>query len=589
MNQGEVRLRLPSLWPAVWKLLRLRLLILARNFRRAKIGEKIGLILLALFLLGILVAVFLVSFRLLDFLRSLEITEITSYLHPLIETAPVLVFSGAFLGILVTSFGILLQALYLAGDMDFLLSNPIPIRAVFIAKLLQAVLPNLALISLFALPLLYGLAFSEHYNFLYYPLVLLTLIALALAAAGISSLLVIVIVRVLPARRVVEVLGFLGAILTLLCSQSGQLASWEKVSPQQAEQALGLISRLDTPWSPLAWAGRGVASIGQGDWSTGIGLTLLTLGMASVVFMAALITAEKFYYTGWARMQGQGQRKRATRPDRARPGGISSPTRAASWIRRLIPANVGAVLKKDFLVMRRDLRNMSQLISPLIFGIIYAILMLRGGGKVPDGRGEAPAWLLDTMRSLSIYSSVGLSLFVSWMLLGRLAGIGFSQEGKNYWLIKTAPVSESRLILSKYLAAYLPTLGLSWIFVIGTWLLKNTGVAVFLYSLPVVALCIAGNAGILLAFGITGANLAWEDPRQMQKGGSGCLGSMITMIYLPVALVLFFGPPIGATAFGLPEFAGQLTGLVLGGVFSLTCAITPLWLVRKKVPRLGEA
>jgi ABC-2 type transport system permease protein len=473
--------------------------------------------------------------------------------------------------------------------MDFLLSNPIPIRAVFIAKLLQAVLPNLALISLFALPLLYGLAFSEHYNFLYYPLVLLTLIALALAAAGISSLLVIVIVRVLPARRVVEVLGFLGAILTLLCSQSGQLASWEKVSPQQAEQALGLISRLDTPWSPLAWAGRGVASIGQGDWSTGIGLTLLTLGMASVVFMAALITAEKFYYTGWARMQGQGQRKRATRPDRARPGGISSPTRAASWIRRLIPANVGAVLKKDFLVMRRDLRNMSQLISPLIFGIIYAILMLRGGGKVPDGRGEAPAWLLDTMRSLSIYSSVGLSLFVSWMLLGRLAGIGFSQEGKNYWLIKTAPVSESRLILSKYLAAYLPTLGLSWIFVIGTWLLKNTGVAVFLYSLPVVALCIAGNAGILLAFGITGANLAWEDPRQMQKGGSGCLGSMITMIYLPVALVLFFGPPIGATAFGLPEFAGQLTGLVLGGVFSLTCAITPLWLVRKKVPRLGEA
>jgi ABC-2 type transport system permease protein len=567
----------------------LRLLILARNFRRAKIGEKIGLILLALFLLGILVAVFLVSFRLLDFLRSLEITEITSYLHPLIETAPVLVFSGAFLGILVTSFGILLQALYLAGDMDFLLSNPIPIRAVFIAKLLQAVLPNLALISLFALPLLYGLAFSEHYNFLYYPLVLLTLIALALAAAGISSLLVIVIVRVLPARRVVEVLGFLGAILTLLCSQSGQLASWEKVSPQQAEQALGLISRLDTPWSPLAWAGRGVASIGQGDWSTGIGLTLLTLGMASVVFMAALITAEKFYYTGWARMQGQGQRKRATRPDRARPGGISSPTRAASWIRRLIPANVGAVLKKDFLVMRRDLRNMSQLISPLIFGIIYAILMLRGGGKVPDGRGEAPAWLLDTMRSLSIYSSVGLSLFVSWMLLGRLAGIGFSQEGKNYWLIKTAPVSESRLILSKYLAAYLPTLGLSWIFVIGTWLLKNTGVAVFLYSLPVVALCIAGNAGILLAFGITGANLAWEDPRQMQKGGSGCLGSMITMIYLPVALVLFFGPPIGATAFGLPEFAGQLTGLVLGGVFSLTCAITPLWLVRKKVPRLGEA
>ena len=95
-----------------------------------------------------------------------------------------MILAALFLGILFTSFGVLLQALYLSGDMDFLLTSPVPIRAVFVTKLLQAVLPNFGLIALFGLPVLFGLGFSEHYNFLYYPLVLLIMIALTLAAAG---------------------------------------------------------------------------------------------------------------------------------------------------------------------------------------------------------------------------------------------------------------------------------------------------------------------------------------------------------------------------------------------------------------------
>jgi ABC-2 type transport system permease protein len=538
---------------------------------------------------GILVAVFLGSFGLLDILQSPESVQLTGALSTLIEMAPQLVFSAAFLGILLTSFGVLLQALYLSGDMDFLISIPIPIRAVFIAKLLQAVLPNLGLIGLFALPVLFGIAASESYRLLYYPLVILTLIALALAAAGISGLLVMVIVRFLPAKRVAEVLGFLGAIVSIICSQSGQLANFGVVNSQHAGQVAGLLERFNSPWSPLTWAGRGLLAIGKGDWVAGLGSTAVTLVLAGVVFLVALTTAEKFYITGWARIKNQGQKKKAPRV-KASPGKDARSIQVlTNWVSRVLPSAVRAVLSKDFRVLRRDLRNMSQLVTPLIFGVVYAIMIFRSGNSIPEGRGEAPAWFMDILQSLSLYTSVGLALFVSWMLLGRLAGMGFSQEGKNYWLIKTAPVSESQLILSKFLVAYLPTLGLSLVFVIVTWLLKNTGVSVFLYSLPVVALAITGNAGINLAFGITGANMVWEDPRRMQKSGSSCLGALVTMIYLPLVLLLFFAPPLGATALGLPGYVGQLTGLVLGASFSLGCAIVPLWLARKKVARLGES
>jgi len=44
-----------------------------------------------------------------------------------VESIPALIVSSVFLLILVTSFRLLLQALYLANDMDFLLAAPVPI------------------------------------------------------------------------------------------------------------------------------------------------------------------------------------------------------------------------------------------------------------------------------------------------------------------------------------------------------------------------------------------------------------------------------------------------------------------------------
>jgi ABC-2 type transport system permease protein len=574
-----------NLWPVVWKLLRLRLVILVRGFRRARLRRKFGMIVVILLFLSFLGFIFFLSFILLRFLRSPELAQFTGNVAGLLDNVPVVIFSGAFIGILLTSFGVLLQALYLAGDMDFLLSAPVPIRAVFLTKLLQAILPNFGLICLFALPVLFGLGASNRYNILYYPLVLIVLVALALAAAGISSLLVMLVVRIFPARRVAEVIAFLGAILSFLCSQSGQLANTGDFSPQQASQAINLASRLNTPWSPLAWAGRGVTAIGQNDWLSGAGLTLLTLILTGLIFGAALSISERLYYTGWASMQTRGHKAKTPGKKRA-----SSSSLLKTILDGILPKSVGAVFVKDILVLRRDLRNMSQLIMPLIIGIIYAFMFLRNGNIGSElGISDLPTWAAEALRNTRLYFNVGLSLFVGWLLLGRLAGMGFSQEGKCYWLIKTAPVSGLHLISAKFLVAYLPTLGLSWAFLLVISLVERARLSTLIFTLPVVALCIAGNAGINLSFGIAGAKFDWEDPRHMQTGGSGCLASLVSIIYLGIDLLLFFGPPILLAALGLPEIAGQLIGLVLGGIFSLIFALGPPWLVRRRVALLGEA
>ena len=574
----------PNLWHYVGKLLRLRWVIFINGFRRARLRGKIGTIILALLVVGGLAFAFWISWLLLGWLRSPRLSEFAGDLTPILEAVPTLVVSMAFLGILITSFGVLLQALYLAGDMDFLLSHPVPIRAVFITKLLQAILPNFGLILLFGLPVLYGLGVSSGYNLLYYPLVLVVLALLALAAAGLASLLVMAVVRIFPARRVAEVLGFLVAILSFTCAQSGQFANYAKVSGDQATQALNQLGRLNVSWSPLTWAGRSLVYIGEGRWLIGFGLLLVTLGLTGGIFAVSLVMAERLYYTGWASVQVSTRSKkpaRAPRREAARGG-------SAALLSRIIPQAVRGILIKDFLVLRRDLRSMSQLVTPLILGIVYALMLIRSGGEPPAGRGEAPQAFMDALRGLMVYANVGISLFVGWSLLSRLAALAFSLEGKSYWILKASPVSVKHLLAAKFIVAYLPTLGLCWGFMLVISLLQGASPVALVYSLAAVALILAGATGINLAFGVLGANFNWEDPRRITNGSVGCLGAIVSMVYLLASLATFFGPLLLVNALRSLQVFGYAAGLGLGGAACLACALVPLLLVRKRVKMLMD-
>jgi ABC-2 type transport system permease protein len=586
--------------PAVWKLIRLRLLLSFNGFKHSRTIRKVLTIVAILGLLALAGVILFLSWLLLNFLRSPQLKQYVGLdVTPFLQAMPVLIFTALFLGILLSSFGVLLQALYLSGDMDFLLSSPVPIRAVFFTKLLQAVLPNFGLIALFGLPVLYGLGFAGHYNILYYPLILLTMIALTLAAAGLSALLVMLVARVFPARRAAEVLGFFGAILGLTCSQVGNIYNAfghsVNVSGAQVSNIFTLLMRVNTPWFPLNWPGQGLVALGEGRWLTGLLLVTLTLGLSALGFMLSLATAERWYYSGWAGMQVVVRKKKAAGNHRLAASGASARIEessgriAFSGVARLLPAPVRGIIWKDFLLLRRDLRNLSQMISPLIFGVIYTLMLFSTGGQGLSAGEGAPDWVTTSFQFVLAYGNVGMSLFVGWMLLARLSGLAFSSEGRNYWIMKAAPLRAGYLLMAKFLVAYLPALALGWFFLVGISVLQHLPLNAFLYSLAAVTLCLAGMNGILLSFGVLGANFKWEDPRKMSAGGLGCLGQFLGMLYLPLAYGLFIVPLLLASAFNVPQGYGYLAGFILGLAGTGACAILPLWLVRAKVERLAEA
>jgi len=585
------------LFPSIWKLIRLRLLLNWNAFKHAKTRRKVVTIVLVILALAFTGFIFFLSWLLLGFLRSSKLTQYVGFdVAPFLQSVPVLVFALIFLGILFSSFGVLLQALYLSGDMDFLLTSPVPIRAVFVTKLLQAVLPSFGLAALFGLPVLYGLGLSGHYNFLYYPLVLLTMVALTLAAAGISALLVMLVARLVPPRRVAEVLGFVTATLSILCSQSGNLYNTlghnVTISGSQVNGAFALLMRFNTPWNPLDWAGAGLVALGEGRWLTGLGLVALTLGLAALAFSFALATSERWYYSGWAGMQVVAYKKKATRPARVKTATTQPESETASLagaqMRRLLPAPIRAVIQKDFLLMRRDIRNMSQLVTPLIFGIFYTVMFLRPGNAMFPDSPDMPGIFSTISHLIASYGNIGMSLFVGWMLLSRLAGMAFSSEGRNYWMLKASPLRPAQLLTAKFLVAYLPTLALGVVFMVAVSILQKASMAMFLYGLLATSLCQAGMTGILLAFGVGGANFNWTDPRRMNAGAIGCLGQAMAGLFLPIAFGFFIGQLLLVGIFNWPQVYGYLAGALAGVAVSATGALLPPWLVQKRVERLNE-
>ena len=583
MNSVSPMFHEPGLWVSVWRLLRLRLAIMVNGFRRAKISMKIGYIAATLGFMALLGFILFISISLLMLLRSPQLPSEFGDITPLLASFPTILVTVSAIGILLTSFSVLLQALYLSGDMDFLMSVPIPIRAVFISKLIQALLPNFGMMALFTLPILYGLGVSGGYNFLYYPFVIIVLVMISFAAAGLASLLVMVAARYFPARRLAELLGFIVGTGFFIFSQTTRFAKFEG-GDQQIAGLLKMTTRFNQPWSPLAWAGQGLTYLGNRNWLPAAGLLFISLALAGGVFYAALVTSERLYYTGWSSLQNTSRKQKAKT---IRPAKRIVRRQAQNLLTGLIPAPILAILLKDLLVYRRDLRNISRLLTPLILGVVYAISLIQSGGQGFAGRSEAPSWFMEAINAVLIYGDVALALFLGWMLAANLAGSGFSQEGKNFWILKAAPISARQLLTAKFLVSYIPTILVCSIYVLVLQMLKGGTLISVVISLLAVAFALAGVTGIYLAFGTVGAKFDWENPAQINRA-VGCLGSIAGMLFMPVCFILFIAPPLLAGLLGLPVISGQLVGLLLGGAACAAAVVIPLGIVEKRVATLNE-
>lgn len=446
---------------------------------------------------------------------------------------PSLLLTGVALFLLIGSFGTALGSLFLSSDLDLLMTAPVDRKAVFVSKILNGMVWNYMLVFALAVPALITYGLGLGYGPAYYLLALITLLGTPLLPAALGAILVLLVARFAPARRVREVLGLMGALFGISCALIGQtsrfwLRSFTETGSTDTEQFLGGLRGIIAWPLPPFMAGRGLEAAGRGDIVGALANLSVFLLLTFGVFALCVWAADFLYATGWVRMQSSGSARRSKqRADKA--------ARERGWLSR-VPADV-AIAIKDWKVVPRDLRNFAQMLAPLIIWPILYLNFTSGGRR---GRGVPSADFFSNLDGVMM--AVGV-LISTVGLMSNIAFTSISREGKSWWLLKIAPVSAFELLRGKFLAAAVPYVVLSTLLMLGAAIWRQLDPLWSLYGWLGVEVLGLGMLAVAVALSVPWAKLDWDDPRKMTSGwgsfaafaiwfGMGLLGGLF--LVLPV-------------------------------------------------------
>jgi ABC-2 type transport system permease protein len=566
---------------AILVIARARFLIARNTFWRGNIGRKIGISVLlialgfgawGLYWLMSSAVQFFISMQFIDALSRAQQTQpgmsftVDIQPQPFLEALPSIVLFGALVLLILTSFGNLLASLYLSGDMDMLLVAPVPMRSVFVVKFFSGlVIPYIVLFVLLG-PALLGFGQGLGYGWAYYLMVVVVLALFPLLPVGVGALLVMAVVRVIPARRAREIVGLISGLIGAAWWILSQFS--REIAPRMAtDTTLDNLRRLNVPVLPSAWAGHALLAAGQGEWLTLLVYGGLYVALSIGVFMGCVLLTERLYYAGWSNMAVQGGRvRRRTTNDKRQTLASGAPQ---SFVHRLssivLPPQSAAIFAKDLRLFPRDLRNVQQLIFPIVLAIVWTYQLIRNSAAAGGQAQFQQGW--------GSFASVGISFFICLSLSNVMAGTGISREGRSFWLLKIAPVSAWQILIGKLTLAYLPFLVVGTVFVAGLSLLQGNSATDFVRSLLLVWLVGLGTTSITLGMGAAFPKFNWENPNQQSTVRAGCLAPVLYAAYTVLAAAAALGLPL-LGALLLPAWTTLLSvaGWVI--VVALTAGVT---------------
>jgi len=434
---------------------------------------------------------------------------------------------ATFLFMLASALKSSVEVLFDRGDMDLLLSSPLPSRSIFTVRLAGVVLGVASIYLLFLAPLAHAGALQGHPRWLALYPVLLGMAAIASAAA---MLLTLILVRWLGARRtrvVAQVLGALAGALLFILSQLPNLAvqTGESegilVRAAKSSETIGMDSLI---WLP------GRALLGDP-------LAAATVGVVALLAFALTVTLTHRSFTRGLQLAA-GVAKTSKRP----PGALRF---------RFHQGLASTLIRKEWRLILRD----PQLISQVLLQLLYLIPVLFLVFKKDDAQTLAVGTGL-TMLCGSLSSSL------AWIVL-------LSEDAPD--LLQSSPANTRTIRLAKLAAAIGPIMALVCVPVL--WLTWRAPVSGLLVAFTICGITI-GSTLIVMWTGKPGERSALA-----RRGQGNGISAIFEFSHL-------FG--WGALAFMLPYAANQAhtgigvaAGIGAAGVVALGMPLLA-WIFRRR-------
>jgi ABC-2 type transport system permease protein len=362
------------------------------------------------------------SFVALFVLLHLAAIPIALGAKPLSSPAPQLplLFLSSFLaltGLTLTARALTLavQALYERGDLDLLLSSPLPPDTLFAVRASAIALTLAAEVGVFLVP------FVNVFVVFGYTRWAVAYLALPLAALLVTSLslwLALLLLRWLGARRTRVLAQVLAALIGTLSALVTQLPAYlTRSESQRAASWLALDGRLPDVDSPVWWPARAV------------------LGSLPESPLAALACVAAFAFT-LARLSGPFTHGLVLTADASPQLTAAEPRRRRRRPRRWLTGPLWVLARKELVLTLRDPWLLTQMLQQNLYLLPIALVLFR-----LDLGGVSCAWL-------------GV-IFVAGGAASALAWVAASGEEAPE-LLGTAPITRLQLIAAELIASLSP-------------------------------------------------------------------------------------------------------------------------------------
>jgi ABC-2 type transport system permease protein len=517
------------------------------------------------------------------------VRRVLLHLHDVYDLGPALAYQFLLI-ILMTFLSLLLfsnlvnalSAFFLARDLDLVLSAPIDFRSFYYSRLITTAIHSSWMVLFFSLPVFaaYAAVFNGGPQFYLWVLAILPLFLIIPAAAGIFV--THLLVYFLPAKRIRDLLFFIGLVAFLALYFLFRFSQPERlVRPESFghfTQFLTAMEMPSAPFLPSSWSAEILAAtLFKKPTEPGFFYALL----ASYALFFPLVTSwvsSAVYLTGWSKAQEAPKAKQKSR----------LLEQALGCAVRPFPVIWRTIMVKDIRMFARDPTQWSQvfLLAALIIVYLYNFKVL------PLDRSPLPP---GTLRTLVSFANLALAGFVLSAVAVRFAFPAVSLEGKAFWILQTAPISLRSLIWSKFWLNFLPLLLLGAALVFLSNLLLRVPPWMMALSLATICAMTAGVSAIAVATGALYPNFDFDNAAQIPTSFGGAICMIFSIGFVAVTVIveawpmyLFALRGLHAGAATSPDLGTVLPALAAVLVLTAIAMIVPLQLGLKRLERLRD-
>ncbi|HEV7768938.1 MAG TPA: hypothetical protein VGQ76_28345 [Thermoanaerobaculia bacterium] len=456
-------------------------------------------------------------------------------------------------------------------DLDIHHAAPRSKLRVALTRWVKTLLQAATVVFVFLIPLI--VAFGQQYDkpWHFYPVILGNLALLMSIPVSAASLVILLLVRWFPVRRVNQIVATLAVLVLTVVVIAFRMSRPERFftevftdNPVQVLMTIELPSMTLYPSSDLAAM---MTSATLPLFAPRIWILSTTL-LALFAFIA-----RGWYFTAFVRAR-----------ESMAPMAIGAASTTRLFDRLLTHADpqLRALLAKEVRTIGRDVAQWSQLflMAALVFIYLYNIRMLPLGG--------------DARATLVAYANLGMAGFVIAAICLRFAYPSVSAEGKAFWLVQTAPVSYRQFLRVKVFVYATPLTLLSLLLTAFANVLLSANLVVWSFTMIGALLLPVTLVSLGVGLGAFSPNFNAENPLQVGLSLGGFAYMAISLGYVATMMILMARPVMRyflASVMPMEEargWIGTTAPIVIALTLSAVLAVIPMRAAERRLTRFAE-